>query len=118
MDLRGNYEDIALEAIVDHKFSFETLELTEEERKVFDRFLDAFAEGDYVYVEEKIEHPFGGDWDTPDMLDFYFVKENGVLLRFRTLGDGYVSFPWIRACVRIEQNIYDEVVEILQRQVK
>ena len=30
-------------------------ELTEEERKVFDRFLDAFAEGDYVYVEEKIE---------------------------------------------------------------
>ena len=55
---------------------------------------------------------------TPDMLDFYFAKENGVLLRFRTLGDGYVSFPWINACIKIDQNIYDEVVKILQQHVK
>ena len=118
MDLRGNYDAIAIETIIDNKFSFETLEFTEEERQAFDRFLDAFAEGDYVYVEEKMEHPFGGEGDTPDMLDFYFVKENGVLLRFRTLGDGYVSFPWIEACVKINKDIYDEVVEILQQQIK
>ena len=118
LDLRGNYNGIALEAIVDNKFTVEPLALTTEELEVFDRFLDAFAEGDYVYVKEKMEHPFGGDWDTPDMQEFYFVKENGVLLRFRTLGDGYVSFPWIDACIKIDQNIYDEVVEILQRHTK
>ena len=118
LDLRGNYNAIALETIIDNKFSFETLDLTEEEMQTFDRFLDAFAEGDYVYVEEKIEYPFGTDGDSSDVLEFYFVKENGVRLRFRTLGDGYVSFPWIKACIKIDQNIYDEVVEILQRQAK
>ncbi|MBQ6844520.1 MAG: hypothetical protein IJO60_07805 [Agathobacter sp.] len=118
LDLKDNYDAVALETIIDNKFTFENLKITEEEMKVFDQFLDAFAEGDYVYVKEKMEHPFGGDMDTPDMLDFYFVKENGVLLRFRTLGDGYVSFPWINACVKIDQNIYDEVVKILQQHVK
>ena len=113
LDLRGNYDAIAFEIVIDNQFAYEALELSEEELVVFDRFLDEFAKGDYVYVKEKMEHPFGGDYDTPDMLDFYYVKENGVRLRFRTLGDGYVSFPWIDACVKIDRNVYDAVVEIL-----
>lgn len=113
LDLRGNYDAIAFETIIDHQFAYETLDLSEEELEVFDQFLDTFAEADYVYVEEIVEHPFGGDWDTADMMDFYYVKENGVRLRFRTMGDGYVMFPWIDACVKIDQNVYDAVVEIL-----
>lgn len=113
LDLRGNYDAIAFETIIDNQFAYESLELSEEELEVFDQFLDAFAEADYVYVEEIVEHPFGGDWDTADMMDFYYVKENGVRLRFRTMGDGYVKFPWIDACVKIDQNVYDAVVEIL-----
>ncbi len=118
LNLRDNDSEIGVETIVDNKFSVESLNLTVEELQAFDRFLDAFAEGDFVYVKEKVEHPFGGNLDTPDMKEFYFIKENGVVLRFRTLGDGYVSFPWIDACVKIDQNIYDEVVEILQRHGK
>lgn len=113
LDLRGNYDAIAFETIIDNQFAYESLELSEEELEVFDQFLDAFAEADYVYVEEIVEHPFGGDWDTADMMDFYYVKENGVRLRFRTMGDGYVMFPWIDACVKIDQNAYDAIVEIL-----
>ena len=115
LDLRGNYDGIAFETIVNNQFAYESLDLTEQEKDTFDRFLDAFAEGDYVYVKEKIEYPFGGDFDTLDMIDFYYVKENGVRLRFRTLGDCYVSFPWINACVKIDQDIYDEAVDILQK---
>lgn len=115
LDLRGNYNGIALETIENNQFAYQLLDLTEQEKDTFDRFLDAFAEGDYVYVKEKIEYPFGGDFDTLDMIDFYYVKENGVRLRFRTLGDCYVSFPWINACVKIDQDIYDEAVDILQK---
>ena len=118
LDLRDNYEGIALETIINSQFAYEVLDLTEEEKDAFDRFLDAFAEGDYAYVKEKMEHPFGGDFDTPDMMDFYYVKKNGVRLRFRTLGDGYVSFPWIDACVKIDQDIYDEVVNVLLKYTK
>lgn len=118
LDLRGNYNGIAIETIQDSQFTYEDLGLTEEELQVFDHFLDVFAEGDYVYVKEKVEHPFGGDKDTSDMMEFYFIKENGVRLRFRTLGDGYVSFPWIDACVKMDQSIYDEVVKILHEYVK
>lgn len=113
LDLRGNFDAISSEAIMHNQFVHEELSLSEEEMDVFADFLDAFAEGEFVYVEEKMEHPYGGDMDTPDMMDFYFVKENGVRLRFRTLGDGYVSFPWIDACVKIDQGIYDAVVDIL-----
>ena len=77
LDLRGNYDAIAFETIIDHQFAYETLDLSEEELEVFDQFLDTFAEADYVYVEEIVEHPFGGDWDTADMMDFYYVKEKG-----------------------------------------
>ena len=118
MNLRDNYKTIALETTRDNKFGYAHLELTEEELEVFDQFLDAFAEGDYSYVESIVENPFGGDKDTSDMLDFYFVKENGVLLRFRTMGDGYVMFPWIDACVKIDQDIYKEVVDILLQHIE
>lgn len=113
LDLRGNVEAISLETSMGGQIAYRNLPLTEEEMDVFKRFLDAFAEGDFVYVEEKLNHPFGGDQDTPDMMDFYFEKEDGLRLRFRTLGDGYVSFPWIDACVQIDQELYDEVVEVL-----
>lgn len=115
LDLRGNYDVVALERIADGRFVYKDMALTKEELDVFARFLDAFAKGDFVYVEEKMNHPIGGDMDTADVLDFYFIKENGVRLRFRTLGDGYVSFPWLDACVRIDRNVYDEVVAVLQQ---
>lgn len=118
LDLRGNYKAIAFETIKNQQWRYDALELTEEEMLVFDRFLDAFAEGGFVYVASKLEYPFGGDLDTADMMDFYFIKENGVRLRFRTLGDGYVCFPWLNACIQIDQELYDEVVEILMNHSK
>ena len=118
LDLRGNYKGISFEKIVKDTFTYDMIEVTDEEVLVFDQFLDAFAETDFVYVEEKINHPWGGDFDTPDMMDFYFVKENGVRLRFRTLGDGYISFPWLDACIQIDENLYNELVDVLTRYSK
>ncbi len=116
--LRDNFNAVSIPTEEDGQIKYTKLPLTEDELDVFTRFLDAFAEGDFVYVEEKLEYPFGSDEDTTDMMDFYFVKENGVRLRFRTLGDGYVSFPWIDACVQIDQELYDEVVDILIKNIK
>ena len=113
LDLRGNYDAVAFEIIQNQQWTYDALELTEEEMLTMERFLDAFAEGDFVYVATKLEYPFGGDFDTEDMMDFYYIKENGVRLRFRTLGDGYVSFPWLNACIQIDQELYNDVVDVL-----
>lgn len=113
LNLRGNFEVLSFETVADCQFTYPQIELTEEEKDICERFLVAFAESDFVYVEEKINHPFGGDKDTEDMLEFYFVKENGLRLRFRTMGDGYVCFPWISACVQIDMDVYNEMVDFL-----
>lgn len=113
LNLRGNFETLSFETMADNQFVHRQMALSEEEKEICERFLDAFAESEFVYVEEKLNHPFGGDNDTEDMLDFYFVTENGLRLRFRTMGDGYVCFPWINACVQIDMDVYNEMVDFL-----
>ncbi len=113
LDLRDNVAGLSYETSIDSKIAYGKITLSQKEMDVFQRFLDAFAEGDFVYVEEKLEHPFGGDHDTPDMMDFYLLKEDGLRVRFRTLGDGYVCFPWLDACIQINKELYDELVDTL-----
>lgn len=118
LHLRDNFQEISLPIEVDGQIAYEQIPLSSENKEVFQEFLDSFAENEFVYVEEKTNAPFGGDMDTSDMIEFYVTTENGLRLRFRLLGDGYVSFPWIDACVQIDQEIYEEVADVLSVYVK
>lgn len=116
LHLRNNYKRVSFQTDEEYSNTLnEPIPLSEEDYELFDRFLDSFSDNDFAYVEGKSYYPFGGDLDNSHIYHLYFTTENGLILRFSLLGDGYVCFPWLNGvCVQIDQNIYDEVVEVLQ----
>lgn len=120
LHLKDNVKNISFQT--DEEWN-ETLDdpklLSEEYDALFEKFLDSFAENDFAYVEGKSYYPFGGDLDNSHIYHLYFTTENGLVVRFSLMGDGYVCFPWINGvCVQIDQDIYDEVVDVLKQNLE
>ncbi len=113
LHLRDNFKEVSFQTDYDWNYTWdEPTQLSEEYHALFEQFLDSFAEGDFEYVEGKSYYPFGGE---EGIYHLYFTTDNGVRLHFTLVGDGYVMFPWInQVCVQIDQDIYDQVVEVLQ----
>lgn len=120
LHLRANFETVSFQTDKEYSHTQKAPnELPEDTKKLFQQFLDSFAEHEFVYMEGKSYYPYGGNTDNSHIYHLYFTTENGLVIRFSLMGDGYVCFPWINGvCVQIEREIYDEVVQLLQGYVE
>lgn len=120
LHLRDNFKTVSFQTDAEYSYTQNApIQLPKETQELFQQFLDSFAENTFVYEEGSAYYPFGGDVDNAHIYHLYFTTENGLVVRFALMGDGYVCFPWIHGvCVRIDQTIYDEVVDLLQDYVK
>ena len=88
--------------------SMEKTEILPEETEVFEKFLSVMEEGKRVTREEALDNPVS-------VYHLYVNLENGYLLQFKLLGNGYVYYSGkTEIYVRISTRVYDAVVAVLE----
>lgn len=116
--LRESFTDVFFQTYDSYMYTQEEPHLlSEENRALFESFLESFGESEFIY--EKDAHFTSGDAENSHVYHLYFYNENGLKTHFVLMGNGYVSFSGLYGvCVQIDQKVYEEVVDVLNKEIK
>lgn len=89
--------------------------ISEEHRELFDRFIDSFNEGDFVSTKSM---GMNKDvvYDSDAIYHLYITTQEGVLLHFLLLDNGYVSFSGLeQLCLQVDEGIVRDIMNVLEK---
>lgn len=88
--------------------------INEYDKELFDSFIDSYNKGAFQFVKDTELDVNGGNDTNEQIYHLYFTTEEGVVLHFWLLGEGYVAFQGLnQICVQIDKGIYKEVLAVL-----
>lgn len=108
-------------------------QLSEEHKELFDRFLDAFSDANFMYTKDipiTVEVEDDAGWIAPSEDEesgliaseesssvdghLYFTTDTGMQMHFRLLEGGYVTIRNFNSiCVKIDMNLYMELLDVI-----
>lgn len=118
LHLINNYKEVSFFTDKDWNEQYETKSqptvLVEENYDVFDKFLESFGTAKFMFIKDS-ELGKNMVYNSDAIYHLYFTTNEGVVVHFWLLGDGYVVFQGLNnVCVQIDSSVYDEVVEVLE----
>ena len=84
--------------------------ISEEHREIFDKFLASFGENKFI-----LKKNVSTNTKAEAVYHLYITTQEDVPLHFLLFRDGYVSYYGLdQVCIKIDERIYDAVVDILK----
>lgn len=118
LNLQGNYEKVGFLTHEERKESLtESHLLSDTHRELFDTFLAAFCEADFMLLEDTPLVLEGENLYAEDEDNYYicFYTKEGLKFYFWLLEDGYVIFQGLNGvCVQIDIELYGQILEVLK----
>lgn len=120
LNLREEFANISFQTDQEYTYTQKDAKtISNEYQDLFSRFLDSFAENSFIYRDRSLSYPSDAEIDNSHIYHLYFTKENGLRLHFILMGDGYVYFPGLYSvCVQIDQAVYEEVIDTLEKEIR
>ncbi len=117
LKLTAGYDHVQYETRNSWNYSLGQLKtLPESARQTMGTFLWALKAGTFQYTMDiPLEEGERNVYDDKEIYHMYIHKDDGMVIHLRLFAGGYVSFDGIwSVCVQVEQEIFDELIQILQ----